>query len=81
MLREKSTMKQTEYEVVLLDERVPQDHLVRKIDRAVDFSFIHDLCKELYSPDNGRPAIEPEVLFRMPFIGYLSGIKSEVKLA
>lgn len=81
MLREKPTMKQTEYEVVLLDELVPQDHLLRKIDHAVDFSFIHDLCKELYCPDNGRPAIEPELLFRMLFIGYLYGIKSETKLA
>ncbi len=81
MLREKPTMKQSAYEVVLLDELVPQDHLLRKIDRAVDFSFIHDLCRNLYCPDNGRPAIEPELLFRMLFIGYLYGIKSETRLA
>ena len=81
MLREKEKVKQTEYEVVILEELVPEDHLLRKIERAVDFSFIHDLCKELYCPDNGRPAIEPELLFRMLFLGYLYGIKSEVKLA
>ena len=81
MLREKPTTRQGEYEVVLLEDLVPEDHLLRKIDKAVDFSFIHDLCKDLYCPDNGRPAIEPELLFRMLFLGYLYGIKSEVKLA
>ena len=81
MLREKAKAKQSEYEVVMLEELVPEDHLLRKIEQAVDFSFIHDLCKDLYCPDNGRPAIEPELLFRMLFIGYLYGIKSEVKLA
>lgn len=81
MLRERETNKQKEYEIVLLDELVPQDHILRKIDAAVDFSFIHDLCKDLYSPNIGRPAIEPELLFRMLFIGYLYGIKSETKLA
>lgn len=73
MLREKETRKQIEYEIVLLDELVPQNHILRKIEAAVDFSFIHDLCKDLYSPDTGRPAIEPELLFRMLFLGYLYG--------
>ena len=81
MLREKAKGRQMEYEFVMLEELVPEDHLLRKMEKAVDFSFIHDLCKELYCPDNGRPAIEPELLFRMLFLGYLYGIKSEVKLA
>lgn len=81
MLREKATSRQGEYEIVLLEELVPQDHLLRKIEKAVDFSFIHDMCKDLYSPNIGRPAIEPELLFRMLFLGYLYGIPSETKLA
>lgn len=81
MLREKATASQREYEIVLLEELVPEDHLLRKIEGAVDFSFIHDLCKGLYSPNIGRPAVPPELLFRMLFLGYLYGIKSEVKLA
>lgn len=80
-LRERVGSRQSEYEIVLLEELVPRDHLLRKIDAAVDFSFIHDLCKDLYSPDNGRPAVEPELLFKMLFLGYLYGIPSEVKLA
>ncbi len=81
MLRDRKIQQQNEYEIVLLDELVPQDHLLRKIDAAVDFSFIHDICKDLYSPDNGRPAIEPELLFKMLLLGYLYDIKSEVKIA
>ena len=81
MLREKASSQQNEYEIVLLEELVPEDHLLRKIDKAVDFSFIHDLCKDLYSPNIGRPAVEPELLFRMLFLGYLYGIPSETKLA
>ena len=81
MLRKQEKDKQIGYEIVLLDELVPKDHLLRKVEAAVDFSFIHELCKPLYCEDNGRPAIEPELLFRMLLIGYLYGIKSEVKLA
>ena len=81
MLREQKKEKQMQLEVVMIEELVPQDHLLRKIDKAVDFSFIHEMCKNLYSPNIGRPAIEPELLFRMLFIGYLYGIKSETRLA
>ena len=52
MLRDKETSKQKEYEIVLLDDLVPQDRILRKIDAAVDFSFIHDLCKYGFSPPN-----------------------------
>ena len=78
MLRDKA--KQGQIEVVLLDEMIPEDHLLRRIDRSVDFSFIHELCRPLYSADNGRPAIDPELLFRMMFVGYLYGVKSERRL-
>ena len=81
MLRDRKTQQQGEYELVLLEELVPQDHFLRKVEAAVDFSFIHDMCKDLYCLDNGRPAIEPELLFKMLLLGYLYGIKSEIKLA
>ncbi len=56
---------------------VPETHLLRKIDRSINFSFINRLCAPLYSENVGHPAVEPEVLFRMLFVGYLSGIRSE----
>ena len=41
MLRDRKTQQQGEYELVLLEELVPQDHFLRKVDAAVDSSFIH----------------------------------------
>ena len=64
----------------MLDELATQNYLLRRIAVAVDFGFIHDLCKDLYCSSNGRPAVEPEVLFKMLFVGYLFGIKSETRL-
>ena len=72
--------KQTELELISIEELVPPDHLLRKIDKAVDFSFIREKVEGLYCADNGRPAIDPEVLFKMLFIGYLFGVRSERQL-
>ena len=74
------TPVQTELEMVTLESLVPSDHLLRKIDAVIDFGFIRDLAAGLYCPDNGRPAIAPEVLFKALFIGYLFGIRSERQL-
>lgn len=79
MLRKKGN-KQQEMQVVILEEMIPEDHLLRQIDRTIDFSFIRRLCEPLYCENNGRPAIDPEVLYRMLFVGYLYGIKSERRL-
>lgn len=79
MLRERRE-KQQKLDIVILEQLVSKDHLLRRIDEAVDFSFIYDLCAPLYCADNGRPAIDPEVIFRMLIVGYLYGIKSEARL-
>ena len=67
-------------EMVTLEELVPADHLLRLIDRYIPFDFIHEATAHLYSADNGRPAIDPVQLFKMLFIGYLFGIRSERQL-
>jgi len=72
--------EQTALEIVTLDELVPKDHLLRKIERVIDFSFIHDLTAPLYSPDNGRPPLDPTLMFKALFIGYLFGVRSERQL-
>lgn len=72
--------KQTSYELVCIEELVPQDHLLRKIDRYIDFSFITEKVRPFYCENNGRPSIDPVVLFKMMFIGYLFGIRSERQL-
>lgn len=79
MLEEQNS-HQGEMELVIIDSLVPEDHLLRKIKKHIDFSFINDMCREYYCLDNGRPAIEPVIIFKMLFIGYLFGVRSERRL-
>ncbi|WP_341280273.1 IS1182 family transposase [Paenibacillus sp. FSL H8-0537] len=72
--------KQQSYEFVSIEDLVPVDHMLRKIDKYIDFSFIDEKVRHLYSQDNGRPAIDPLVLFKMIFLGYFYGIRSERQL-
>tara|TARA_B100000614_G_scaffold167960_1_gene149656 strand:+ start:338 stop:1708 length:1371 start_codon:yes stop_codon:yes gene_type:complete len=76
----KPAPEQTALEMVTLDELVPKDHLLRKIDAVIDFSFIHDRVAGLYCPDNGRPPLDPTLMFKALFVGYLFGIRSERQL-
>jgi transposase len=62
-----------------LQDQIPEDHLLRLIDRHIDFSFVRKQLKEFYSP-TGRPSIDPEVLLRLLLVGYLYGITSERRL-
>ncbi len=62
--------------MISLDQLVPEDHLLRKIDKYVDFNFIYDLVEEKYSTQTGRPSIDPVMLIKIPIIQYMYGIKS-----
>lgn len=66
----------TQIQLVCIDDLVPKEHLLRIIDKAIDWSFIYDLVKDTYSADTGRPSIDPITLIKIPFIQYLYGIKS-----
>jgi hypothetical protein len=46
---------------------IPEDHLLRKINAAVDFSFVYEIVQDSYCRYYGRPANEPEMLFRLLF--------------
>ena len=63
-------------EIVSLDMLVPEDHLLRKIDAAVDFKQIYEFVDDLYCKDNGRPSIDPVVLFKIVMIQHIYGIPS-----
>lgn len=76
----KPEAEQQELEMVSVESLVPSGHLLRKIDRVVDFSFIRDRVKHLYCENNGRPALEPVVLFKLLLLGYLYGVRSERQL-
>ena len=59
MLRE--TTKQMSFFSVLYD-RIPENHLLKGINKAVDFSFINELLEDSYCKNFGRPAKEPEMI-------------------
>ena len=76
MLHKEDKKKVEQIQMIALDQLVPADHLLRKIDRYVDFDFIYDLVEDLYCPDNGRPSIDPVVLIKLVFLQHLYGIRS-----
>src|SRR5437016_4070313 len=62
-----------------LDDHVPGDHLLRRIDRFVDLDVVRSELKPFYST-MGRPSIDPDLMIRMLIIGYCMGIRSERRL-
>lgn len=68
------------FSTVNLDALIPANHILRKIDRALDLSFVRELTADLYCKDNGRPSIDPELFLRMIFLAHLCGIPSDRKL-
>ena len=67
---------QSEILMTTMEELVPEDSLFRKIDKYIDFTFIYDLVKDKYCEDNGRPSVDPVVLFKLVFIQTIDGLKS-----
>jgi hypothetical protein len=56
---------------VRLEDQVPENHLLRLIDKHVDFGFIREHLKDSYS-DMGRPSTDPELMLRILLLGYLN---------
>ncbi|CAK6472817.1 hypothetical protein ACE8FZ_26290 [Peribacillus frigoritolerans] len=55
--------------MITLDQLVPANYLVRKIEASIDVTFIYDLVKDMYSKV-GRPSIDPVILVKLTFIQY-----------
>jgi hypothetical protein len=64
MMTRNQSNEREQLEMLTIDQLVPDDHLVRKLESATDFSFIYPLVKNLYS-------IDPVVLFKMIFIQHI----------
>ena len=64
---------------ISLEDYVPEDHLLRAVDRYLDLSEFRQNLAESYS-HTGRPSIDPELMARMLIIGYCYGIRSERRL-
>ena len=64
----------TTYGNHIYDRVIPEGNLLKPLDRVVDFSFIDELCHDAYTPDFGRPACEPEMMFKILFLQFLYNI-------
>ncbi len=75
MLSKQYFIQRDQIEMISLDQLVPANHLVRKIESALHFSFMYELVEDMYS-EVGRPSIDPVILIILAFIQYTFGIRS-----
>ena len=79
MMGERTVMQEALFYEFSLERHVPDDHLLRRIDRFVDLSGLREHLRPYYS-ETGRPSVDPELMIRMLLIGYCLGIRSERRL-
>lgn len=75
MMGVKNKIDRSQIELLSLDDLVPKNHLVRKLEKAINLDFIYDEVRDLYKP-YGRESIDPVVLIKIVMIQYLFGIRS-----
>ena len=73
---EKAENAKKEWEIVSVDDLVPKDHLLRKIEKAIDFTELYAFVEDKYSKTKGRPSVDPVVLIKIMMLQHLYGIKS-----
>lgn len=76
----KQEYQQELFFTVDINSLVPQNHLLRKIDKCLDLKFVRELTEPLYCKNNGRPSIDPELFVRMLLIQYFYKIASDRQL-
>lgn len=84
MLTINNSDKRTQVEITSIDQLVPEDHLVRKLDACIDFSFIYDLVKDKYSTTNRDGYREyksdPKICVKCPYLNKCTSSKNHVKV-
>lgn len=68
---------QLKYHMVTIEDLVPENHFLRKLERALDLSFVYEETSHLYSRKYGRPSIDSVVLVKYLLLGFLYGFPSE----
>lgn len=72
--------EQYEFFAGSLRDLVPGDHVLARVGRVLDLSWLRAEVADLYSPDNGRPGIDPEAALRLMLAGFLLGIVHDRRL-
>ena len=73
---EKGKMERGVVELVDTESLVPSEHLLRKVDEAVDFRKLYEMVEPLYSGEDGRPSVDSVILFKIVLLQHLDGIPS-----
>ena len=76
MMTRDAAKSRKQIEFLSLEQLVPEDHLVRKLENAIDWSFIYDLVEEKYSDSIGRPSLDPVMLIKLAVIQVMFGLRS-----
>ena len=63
-----------------LSSLIPDDHILKRVDKVLDLSWLREKVKDLYCHDNGRPGIDPEAAVRLMLAGYFQGVVHDRKL-
>ena len=63
-----------------IDQFVPEDHILKRVDKVLDLSWLREEIRECYCEDNGRPSIDPEAAVRLMLAGFFHGIVHDRKL-
>ncbi|MFE4076888.1 hypothetical protein [Peribacillus sp. YIM B13477] len=80
MLSKHHSIQREQLEMITFDQLVPPSHLVRKMEASIDFIFIYDLVKDMYS-EVGRRSNDPVILVKLAFIQYTFAISSIRRLS
>lgn len=73
---EKNADMRREVKIIDIESLMPKDHLLRKIDKVIDFNEIYKITEEYYSVDEGRPCCDPVVVVKIALLQHLFGIRS-----
>ena len=63
-----------------LRDLIPEEHILKRVDKVLDLSWLREEVKDTYSPDLGRPSIDPESAVRLMLAGFFQGIVQDRKL-
>ena len=63
-----------------LRDLIPDDHILKRVDKVLDLSWLHEEVSDLYCADNGRPSVDPEAAVRLMLAGFFAGIVHDRKL-